>query len=85
MSTHNFYRKPGPIISKAERKAGEPLAYRVEIEVDPDPLPFRQHEDDDIDTQYGFIIHDTSGDSVESCWGFLSEEEALEAAKEYMV
>ena len=171
MTTHNFYRKPGPIISKAERKAGEPLAYRVEIEVDPDGFPFEQHEDDDVlfrcskhnlqigqefdfpaknwdrfevdvyehggfalhlhgegnpcrwdtsfnvaalylrksawpkkkrtkelarklledieqqlfATQYGFTVYDANGDRVDSCWGFFSEEEALTAAKEYMV
>lgn len=172
MSMHNFYRKPGPIISKAERKAGEPLAYRVEIEVDPDPLPFEQFDYDDalfrcskhnlqigqefefpaklwerfgVDvyehggfalhlhgegnpcrfdtssnvaalylrksawpkkkkrtkelarkllesieqqlfaTQYVFTVYDANGDQVDSCCGFFSEEEALEAAKEYMV
>lgn len=171
MPTYNFYRKPGPIISKAERKAGEPLAYRVDVEVDPDPLPFEQGEEDDVlfrcskpnlqigqefdfpaknwerfgvdvyehggfalhlhgegnpcrfdtsqnvaglylrksawpkkdrtkelarkllanieqqlfATQYGFVVYDENDDQVDSCCGFFSEEEALAAAKEYMV
>lgn len=171
MSTHNFYRKPGPLISQAERKAGEPLAYRVEIKEDESPPAFEQFEYDDVlfrcskhnlqigqefefpaknwerfgvdvyehggfalhlhgegnpcrwdtsfnvaalylrkkawpkkkrtkelarkllgsieqqlfATQYGFIVYDTNGERVDSCWGFFSEEEALAAAKEYMV
>jgi hypothetical protein len=169
--THKFYRKPGPIVSEAERKCDDVLAYRVVIEVDPDPMPFEQHEDDNFlfrcsmrnfqigqefdfpaknwerfavdvyehgslalhlhgegnpcswdtsfnvaalylrkkaypkkkrtkelarrllgyvsqqlfDTQYCFSIVDHEGYEVESCSGYFSEEEALTAAKEWLV
>jgi len=169
--THKFYRKPGPLVSEAERDLGDALAYRIVIEVDPDPLLFEQYEDDDVlfrcskrnlqigqefsfsaknwerfevdvyehgsfalhlhgegnpcswdtsfnvaalylrkaaypkkkrtkelarkllagieqqlfDTQYIFTVLDHNDDEVESCSGFFSEEEALAAAKEWLV